>query len=151
MAAGSALLFDVVFLLLATLHLLLAPYTKVEESFAMQATHDLLFTTSLDQFDHLEFSGVVPRSFSGPLLLSGLSLPCVKLIAALGYEKRYAQYVVRFMLALLYTASFSAFRRAVAALYADDRLANLITIVSHSRAGSELAAEACCDLTRTKC
>jgi alpha-1,6-mannosyltransferase len=136
MAAGSVLLFDVLFLLLATVHLLIAPYTKVEESFAMQATHDLLFTASIDKFDHLEFSGVVPRSFSGPLLLSALSFPCVRLMGALGYERRFAQYVVRFMLALLYTASFSCFRRAVAALYADDRLANLITIVSNSRTRS---------------
>ena len=55
---------------LILLHLSLAPYTKVEESFNIQAIHDFL-SSSLrigrpkEQFDHFEFSGAVPRSALG--------------------------------------------------------------------------------------
>merc|ERR1712232_853580 len=60
------------------IHLNAAPYTKVEESFNIQATHDILnygvpwANTSAvlhDKFDHVAFPGSVPRTFVGALLL----------------------------------------------------------------------------------
>jgi alpha-1,6-mannosyltransferase len=68
--------------------LVLCPYSKVEESFPLQATHDLYYHgitpalyktlgmgSSLSEslpYDHLEYPGVVPRSFVAPLVLATL-------------------------------------------------------------------------------
>lgn len=68
------------------LHLYVSPYTKVEESFNMQATHDILFHgVSFSKpppdifltanYDHVSFPGAVPRTFVGAVVLSGLARP----------------------------------------------------------------------------
>ena len=65
-------------------HLYVAPYTKVEESFNVQAVHDILtygipradaWDKFSSQYDHMTFSGAVPRTFIGALVLAGLSKP----------------------------------------------------------------------------
>lgn len=72
-------------------HLAVAPYTKVEESFTLQATHDIIRhgvpTTDVaaylkQHYDHISFPGVVPRSFVGPLLLAYASAPFRVLLGA---------------------------------------------------------------------
>ena len=78
-------------------HLALAPYTKVEESFNIQATHDILtyglpvsrgFAQKLrDQYDHLTFTGPIPRTFVGPLVLAIVSWPA-SLILHDGVDKQ---------------------------------------------------------------
>jgi alpha-1,6-mannosyltransferase len=71
-------------------HLLYAPYTKVEESFNIQAIHDILShgiplrdvgKRLTENYDHMTFSGVVPRTFVGALAVSGFAKPFVSLVA----------------------------------------------------------------------
>ncbi|KAJ6014477.1 hypothetical protein N7540_009068 [Penicillium herquei] len=66
---------------LITFHLLVAPYTKVEESFHVQAVHDILVhgfpvkTLTLEErinYDHFEFPGAVPRTAVGDAVLAKL-------------------------------------------------------------------------------
>lgn len=74
------------------LHLLVSPYTKVEESFHIQATHDILtygipsplylnLTAISEKFhseyDHSSFPGAVPRTFIGALALASATWPVV--------------------------------------------------------------------------
>ncbi|GKT54816.1 alg9-like mannosyltransferase [Colletotrichum tofieldiae] len=102
---------------LITLHLLLAPDTKVEESFNIQAAHDVLVygTPTHDvaarlraTYDHFDFPGAVPRTFVGPVLLAGLGGPVVNLV---GF--RHAQLVVRAFLGLANAAALLVFARGL--------------------------------------
>lgn len=85
-------------------HLIVAPYTKVEESFNIQAIHDISnyglpiqnISSSLHQYyDHFEFPGAVPRTFVGALALAGVSKPWIGIIGT-----KYAQLVVRAVLGI---------------------------------------------------
>ena len=54
--------------------------------------HDLLFhKTRLDLFDHLEFPGVVPRTFVGPLFVTFWVAPIASFLDLLGCGKDVAQ------------------------------------------------------------
>lgn len=64
------------------LHLKYAPFTKVEESFNIQATHDVLTSGVVTEnaaeflranYDHVEFTGSVPRTFVGAIVLTLLT------------------------------------------------------------------------------
>ncbi|KAJ5303363.1 hypothetical protein N7476_010162 [Penicillium atrosanguineum] len=73
------------------LHLLVAPYTKVEESFHVQATHDILvhgfpvhvLNVDRTNYDHFAFPGAVPRSAIGAAILAKLSRPIIALSNAI--------------------------------------------------------------------
>ncbi|KAF9625438.1 hypothetical protein IFM89_022835 [Coptis chinensis] len=62
---------------IATFYVFLVPYTKVEESFNVQ-------------YDHLEFPGVVPRTFIGALLISILASPVMLTMYLLNLPKLYS-------------------------------------------------------------
>ncbi|EXJ57104.1 hypothetical protein A1O7_07448 [Cladophialophora yegresii CBS 114405] len=77
----------ILFPFLVALHLYTAPYTKVEESFNIQAAHDILhYGVPLGQnahrklkalYDHVTFPGAVPRTFIGAMTLAAIAKPIV--------------------------------------------------------------------------
>jgi hypothetical protein len=128
---------DVAIFVYCTALLVAAPYTKVEESFNVQATHDLLEfgPANLSAFDHLEFPGVVPRTFIGALLLSTIASPAHYLLRSMswspivglylgtnfphwvfqsGFFSQSRVFTVRGVLMTLNLIALSVFRRALA-------------------------------------
>jgi len=130
---------DVLVVLVQLLSLCLCPYTKVEESFNVQAVHDLLYTSELERFDHLEFAGVVPRTFLGPLVLAGMAAPFKPLLVWAGLHKEAMLLVGRFMLGLLFACSFTFLRRCFAQRFAVGRGTD-----SERRLRNAIAVASCC-------
>ncbi len=104
------------------IHLFCSPYTKVEESFNIQAAHDILeygvpFRNSsaviASKFDHVDFPGSVPRTFVGAVVLAGISSPFQGLFSS----SDQLQLFVRATLGLANTAALWHMRYAVETAY----------------------------------
>ncbi|KAL6577525.1 dolichyl-P-Man:Man(7)GlcNAc(2)-PP-dolichol alpha-1,6-mannosyltransferase [Orobanche minor] len=107
MARGSNLMqvygYDLLLGLIAAFYVFMAPYTKVEESFNIQAMHDILYHQHhIEKYDHLEFPGVVPRTF--------IASPFVLAASLLQFQKIYSLYAVRLVLGFMILLSLRFFR-----------------------------------------
>lgn len=101
---------DAALIALVTYHLVISPYTKVEESFNIQAIHDILnygafSTEAIEKYDHKQFPGAVPRTFIGSFVLALLAKPVVFLSSIFGNdllegEQTQLQSIVRGILGL---------------------------------------------------
>lgn len=127
---------QLVTLSLITLHIFLAPYTKVEESFNLQASHDLLSygPQNVAKYDHLEFPGVVPRTFLGPLALwlpTSLAKHYIVPTFVPHATKFAYQYIVRWVLGFAVALSLNAIRKSVTTVFGPEAAAwaSLFTIV----------------------
>ncbi|KAF5393293.1 hypothetical protein D9757_000466 [Collybiopsis confluens] len=98
-------------------HVLLAPYTKVEESFNLHAVHDTLMygVANLDKYDHFTFPGAVPRTFIGSVLLAWISNPVIHAANSFGLvsSKFDLQIIVRLVLSSLNAFGLCFLRRAI--------------------------------------
>ena len=107
--------------IMAWIQLWICPFTKVEESFNLQAMHDILYHGSnFTQYDHHLFPGVVPRTFVGPIYVSLFAYPFVALCNLLGINKFALQYIVRAILASLVLSGWYRFRTAIGSKFGSE-------------------------------
>ncbi|KIX01728.1 uncharacterized protein Z518_09454 [Rhinocladiella mackenziei CBS 650.93] len=108
---------------LILLHLYISPYTKVEESFNIQAVHDILkygvpthnvYLRLKAQYDHMTFPGAVPRTFIGALVLATLAKPFI-LYGSLDGERQ--QLLVRAILGLFNAVALIRYASGVRRAY----------------------------------
>ena len=119
--------------LIALGYVALCPFNKVEESFGLQATHDLLYHRSnLGAYDHHSFPGVVPRSFLPPMLLALASTPFVGVLNLIGAPKITSLYCVRGVLALLSCSGLVHLQRVTRQHYGRDAY-NALLLISMSQ------------------
>eukprot|EP01080_Neovahlkampfia_damariscottae_P003230 gene3230-5674_t len=103
---------DYLLLLILTVYIFICPFTKVEESFNIQAVHDLIYHSSnLTSFDHHEFPGVVPRTFLGPIIISTIMKPFLFLFST--ENKFFILIFARFILGFLCIICQSLFRESI--------------------------------------
>ncbi|XP_028074044.1 dol-P-Man:Man(7)GlcNAc(2)-PP-Dol alpha-1,6-mannosyltransferase isoform X2 [Camellia sinensis] len=96
---------------IAAFYVFMVPYTKVEESFNVQATHDVLYHRHhLENYDHLDFPGVVPRTFIGAALVSILASPIVSAMSLLHCPKIFSLFAVRLVLGSIILLTLRFFR-----------------------------------------
>lgn len=110
---GRLDILDTVAITIVGLYSVVAPFTKVEESFNMQAIHDVLYYgTDLEMYDHRQFPGVVPRSFIGAGLI-GMFLKPLRLIFPSDTKLDF-QLFARGILGVINGFSMVSLRRAIA-------------------------------------
>jgi alpha-1,6-mannosyltransferase len=114
-------MFDALLLISIIAHLILCPFTKVEESFNMQAMHDMLtygfFSSSLLHYDHFLFPGVVPRTFCGALVISIIALIPSSLIPMIQLPSYLSLYVCRGILGAVVWLSMRRFGKSIGSKY----------------------------------
>ncbi|KDO22510.1 hypothetical protein SPRG_11694, partial [Saprolegnia parasitica CBS 223.65] len=106
---------EVVVLAVGAFQLWLSPFAKVEESFNLQAIHDLLYERNITRYDHFEFPGVVPRTFLGALPVAMVAAP-----ASLLLSKASMQVAARASLWLLSFGAWRTLKRTIGSVFGSD-------------------------------
>lgn len=130
--------YDLLIFITMLTHIILSPHTKVEESFNVQAMHDILYHQhNLTAYDHHSFPGVVPRTSIGAIIVTMLSAPFVFAYthafasSVSSHSHIHALYICRIVLGSLFVMSLRQLRIALSRLYAQYAYVSLIyTIIT---------------------
>lgn len=108
------------FTLVNLIHIWTCPFSKVEESFNTQATYDVinsspLFPTDTSKWDHVDFPGVVPRTFIGALTIGSIVRMFMSIFSPspTSQSQLYLQITSRIILACFMTFSLCFLTRAI--------------------------------------
>lgn len=129
-------LLDTILLGIILYHLLISPYTKVEESFNIQAIHDIINYGVFPQenvsynYDHNNFPGSVPRTFVGSLVIAGIvkviqsftSLIGINDLLSTDQSQLDIQIIVRCVLGLANGLAFMKIRDSINQIALRDRI-----------------------------
>ncbi|EFC50330.1 predicted protein, partial [Naegleria gruberi] len=102
------------------LHFMICPYTKVEESFNTQAVFDILKKSNTQDFDHMFFPGVVPRTFIGASVVATLVqivkpilLPIFQIFSIMSSDAPSDLLLTRFILGCLSFSGYQYFKTGI--------------------------------------
>jgi len=135
-----------------TIALIACPYTKVEESFHIQAIHDFYYhvfsfskdiyscsissnfiTETLQQFDHVRYPGVVPRTFVGAFWLALVTKGIVVLMQSVLFmevQPLHIQMIARFVLGVFNVYCFYLLAYAASVKWKDVRMGVYFLVIS---------------------
>jgi len=71
----------------------------------------------LDEYDHLEFPGVVPRSFVGALTISSIAFPIHFLLSNFGFKRIASLYVVRIVLGSISALAYCQMKHSISSKF----------------------------------
>ncbi|CAG9334020.1 ALG12 [Blepharisma stoltei] len=112
---------DISFAAVLLTHIILCPYTKVEESFNMQGVHDMMvYNYDVENYDHHEFPGVVKRTFMAALGLAYLTFPLFYSLVSLGFAKLCGLIITRLNLATINFLAYRYLRTSVSKVFGED-------------------------------
>lgn len=112
--------YDIMLLAVLVIHVLAAPHTKVEEIFQVNNIHDHLYLgAQLQDYDFVEFPGVVYRTFVSSLLISAGTFPFKFLVEAIGGTSFHMLLVSRVLLGCLNLLALKFLRHHVQLKYRD--------------------------------
>jgi alpha-1,6-mannosyltransferase len=127
----SSFVIKIIILIIGTFHILLCPFTKVEESFNLQAIHDLfIHKLNTTAYDHNEFSGVVSRSFIGPLIVTSVSWPLTIITLKITNNLFFGQLVARYTLFILVLTGLFHFTSSLRVAFRNANIEKLTLIIT---------------------
>jgi hypothetical protein len=113
------------------IHVVVAPYTKVEEIFQVNNIYDHLYLMDdVKNYDFVEFPGVVYRTFISSLMIAAIDFPFKYLMKPFGFTCFHMLVLSRLTLGFLNFLSLKFMRRQVHLKYRDQHVTNAFFMVS---------------------
>lgn len=123
--------YDVLLFGVVVVHVLAAPHTKVEEIFQVNNIHDHLYLgAQLQDYDFVEFPGVVYRTFISSLMIAFVASPFKFLVEAMGGTSFHMLIVCRVLLGCLNLLALKFLRHHIQLKYRDAYVTSSFVLVT---------------------